>query len=395
MASEVVIIGGGAIGLCCAHYLLADGHSVTVIERNGGRGGTSWGNAGMVVPSHFEPLANPGMLKLGLKMMLNPEGPLGFGGLNPELLGWMRRFMSHATHEHVEATSQLILDLNLQSRELYRDLIGDKLSLTGMLMVCKTENALGGERTLAKTANKLGLATEELDRFDLAKLGFDALGAIRFLDDAFLAPTTFLTNLRSNLLNQGVRIVEADVKEINSSSVKTNSGAIGGDKFVLAAGAWSHRLVANLPLIPGRGYGFTVLNPPRSTENCAILVEARVATTPMDDGQRFTGVMELGAYSSEPNPQKLDKIRTSIPEYLPAYENHIFDEPVWVGHRPCSPDGLPYIGSFAGKPNLLAATGHGMMGMSLAPITGKLVSQLINDSPTSINIAKCSPNRFL
>ncbi|MEQ1933484.1 MAG: FAD-binding oxidoreductase [Fimbriimonadaceae bacterium] len=398
MAKHVVIIGGGDTGLCSARYLLKAGLQVTIVDRFGCSHGASWGNAGMVVPSHFEPLANPAMLRLGMKMMLSPSGPLGFSGVGTELMDWMRRFISNATHANVEAASQLILDLNLLSKQLYNELLGDRLKQTGMLMVCKTEATLKGELALAKVAQKLGLNTEVLDRFDLSKLGFDAFGAVKFCDDASLTPPDFLTSLRNELITLGLTLVEAEATGLSSNALVTKEGEISGDAFVLAAGAWSGRfareLNLKLPLTAGRGYGFTVTDPPLTTESGAILVEARVATAPMTKGQRFTGVMELGAFGSEPNPAKLAKIRASIPDYLPAYKDHKFTEEVWVGHRPCTPDGLPYIGSFEQMPNLFVATGHGMMGMSLAPITGKLISEMINGETVSVDVSKCSPNRI-
>ncbi len=343
----------------------------------------------MVVPSHFEPLANPGMLKLGLKMMLSPASPLAISPLAPDLAKWLKRFVASANHAHVEANSRLILGMNLQSRDLYRQLLGDNLGTTGMLMICKTESAFGGEQKLAETAQKLGLGTEELSRFDLASLGYDAAGAIKYSDDAFLTPPDFLTKLREES-----KIVEASVTAITQDAVKTSEGDIEGEFFVLAGGAWSGGLAPKLLMTPGRGYGFTVENPPGLTEHCAILVEARIATTPMTNGQRFTGGMELGNYSDSPDRRRLQRIRNAIPDYIPAYKNHAFNEEIWVGHRPCSPDGIPYIGPFAHQANLYAATGHGMMGMSLAPITGKLISEMICGEPPSLDVSKCSPNRI-
>lgn len=411
--ARVVVIGGGVVGLSCAYYLLKDGHTVTVIDRDGCTRGASWGNAGMIVPSHFEPMANPAMLALGLKMFAKRGAPLGFRGFGFGLLGWSYLyFLSAMTPNHVKNVSTLIRDLNIFSKVAYYDLLGDRLNLRGLLMVCKTEHAFGEEKQVTLAARELALKTDTLGRQDLKDLGFDATGAIWFRDDASLTPPDFLSWLLDEVKKLGGSILAAEVQAFRIArpafegsttikaihAVETSEGEIEHDIFVLAAGAWSGRLAKKLgiklPMTPGRGYGFTVPNPPKETLTAAILVESRVATTPMSGGQRFTGVMEIGGWSDQVTPARLDAMRAAIPEYLPAYRGHVFDEEVWVGHRPCSPDGVPYIGRFAGYPNLIAATGHGMMGMSLGPGTGQLVAKIVSGRDPILDLRPCSPDRF-
>jgi D-amino-acid dehydrogenase len=410
--SRVVVIGGGVVGLSCAYYLLRDGHHVTVIDRDGCTKGTSWGNAGMIVPSHFEPMANPPMLQLGFRLAMDTSGPVGFKW-SSALLKWAYAFNRTATRRHVHRTQKTILDLNLHSRQCYLDIYGDHVDPRGLIMVCQTPEMVAGERLVQAEAQKLGLKVEEVESDGLADLGFKGAGGIWFKDDAFLTPYDFMPWLRREVERLGGSIVKARAQSLWDTAnrpvyssilpptgnpvrhVRTDAGDVEGEIFVLAAGAWSGQLCPKLLMTPGRGFGFTVNNPPVKTAASAILVEARVATTPVSDGQRFTGVMELGNYGTEPTTRRLARIRKAIPTYVPSLESHTFDEDVWVGYRPCSYDGVPFIGRFRQTENLIAATGHGMMGMSLGPGTGKLVSQIVACQEPDIDLKWCSPDRRL
>lgn len=395
--ARVVVIGGGVVGLSCAYYLLKDGHSVTVLDRDGCTKGSSWGNAGMIVPSHFEPMANPGMLALGLKIASDRGGPLGFA-MKGEVAKWSMAFARSATKKHVERTQQTILDLNRHSRHCYFELFGAGVDGAGLLMVCESQAGLSAEAELAGAAMKLGVNVEFMGAQDLKDLGFRGAGAIWFKEDAFFTAADFMPWLRDQVTGLGGQIDAATVEKLQTASGRvqgalTSRGKIEGDEFILAAGAWSGKLGPKLLITAGRGYGFTVSDPPVRTSVCAILVEARVATTPVSGGQRFTGVMELGQWGSDFNPTRLERVRSAIPRYLPAFAGHDFNEDVWVGHRPCSFDGVPFIGRFARLPNLIAATGHGMMGMSLGPGTGRLVSDIVAGKEPQIDLTICSPDR--
>lgn len=395
--ARVVVVGGGVVGLSCAYYLLRDGHQVTVIDRDGATKGASWGNAGMIVPSHFEPMANPAMMALGLKMAREKDGPLGFAK-TPALARWSMAFAASATEKHVRRTQMTLLRLNRHSRACYFEIFPHGLNMAGLLMVCQTESAFNAEQHLSIAAMKVGLSCEIVGAVDLRSMSFRGAGGIWFKEDAYLTPYDFMPWITHEVLAKGGKILQATADSIvkekgRVKAIRTDQGAIDGDEFVLAAGAWSGRLSSKLLITAGRGYGFTVNNPPLKTSISAILVEARVATTPMSNGQRFTGVMELGAFGNEVSKARLDRIRRSIPDYLPAYAQHEFTEDVWVGHRPCSFDGVPYIGRYKRLENLIAATGHGMMGMSLGPGTGKLVSQIVAGAEPDIDLRWCSPDR--
>jgi D-amino-acid dehydrogenase len=184
------------------------------------------------------------------------------------------------------------------------------------------------------------------------------------------------------------------------TGVSLGDRTMDADLVVLAAGAWSTQLAKKIglkiPLLAGKGYGFTVVNPPETPRFPALLIEGRLAVTPMPEGLRFVGTMELGV-PTHPivNPNRVEGMRKSIKEYYPCFKDaHLEACPVWSGLRPCPPDGMPYIGVPSRYRNLIVATGHGMMGMSLGPVTGRLVGELAASQTPSVSLGLLSPDRY-
>ena len=406
------------IGLCTAYYARQKGHTVTVLERGApDHDSCSRGNAGMIVPSHFVPLAAPGMPSLGLRMMLNPESPFAIQPrADADLVDWAWKFYRAANAEHVARCGPLLRDLNLASRKAYEELstaFGDDFGLArrGLLMLCKTAQTLHDEMHLAESARALGLAADTLSAEETTSLdpniGMDVAGSIYFPGDCHLDPARFVDGLTRRLVEDGVRFVwNADVTGWRTVSggieaVRTSAGDFSADEYVIAGGSWSSEITRalglSLPLQAGKGYSFTVPAPRQLPEICAILVEARVAVTPMGGGLRFGGTMEITGLdqADRVSPRRVTGIKKSIPDYYPAFRPGDFEGlPIWTGLRPCSPDGLPYIGRFRDYPNVSAATGHSMMGLSLAPITGKLMAAVLSGEPPALNIAALRPDRF-
>ncbi len=425
MAKSVVIVGGGVIGLSVACYALRAGHRVTLVERGGpDRDNCSRGNAGMIVPSHFVPLAAPGMVGLGLRMLLNPEGPFA---LRPrpsrDLLRWGLAFCRSANAAHVARSAPLLRDLSLQSRRLFEELAnewGDDFGLTkrGLLMLCKTERALREETELAKQARALGLSAdvltpEEAARVDPSGPRLDVAGAVYFSQDCHLSPARFVAALTREVEKSGATLCwNTSVtgwrtkKDGSIAAVQTSAGDLSADEYVLAGGAWSPRILRDLPgagllLQAGKGYSVTLPRQKNRPGLCSILTEARVAVTPMltpemGDALRFAGTMEIGGLNSSVNRRRVAGMFQAIPRYFPDFGPDDFAGlPVWSGLRPCSPDGLPYVGRFKRHSNLCAATGHTMMGVSLAPVTGRLVADLLSGAPPILDIAAAlDPDRF-
>ncbi len=417
MSKRVVIIGGGVIGLCTAYYCARRGFAVTVVDRNPPeRDGCSFGNAGMIVPSHFVPLAAPGMVKLAFKWMWNPASPLYIKPrLDSDLMGWGVKFMKAANAGHVRRAAPLLRDLSLASRKYFEELAslpGIKFGLVkkGLLMLCKTEHALEEEAKMAEQARSLGIPAEVLDSKKAAALDpgarMDIAGAVYFPMDCHLTSRRFMQALETLTKASGTRflwgteILETEVRDGRLQAVVTsNRKKIEADEFVLCGGSWSANLARQLglriPLQAGKGYSLTIPKPRQLPEICSICTEARLAVTPMDGALRVGGTMEIAGLDETVNPVRvrgiIDSFCRYFPEFTPADFNGI--EP-WRGLRPCSPDGLPYVGRTRRLQNLSIATGHAMMGLSLGPVTGKLIAGILSGEPPPWDISMLSPDRY-
>jgi D-amino-acid dehydrogenase len=367
----------------------------------------------MVVPSHFIPLAAPGMIALGLKWMWNPESPFYIQPrLSWELLMWGARFWRASTREHVETAAPLLRDLNLASRELYVRFADEEqfgLVKRGLLMLCKKPSTLEEEAQTAVRAQELGVParvldpkqTEELDPF----ITMDVAGAVYFEKDCHLDPARYVGALERRLRAAGVELLyDVDVTGWRRQGSRleaacTTAGEIAADEFVLAGGAWSTQLAEGLglrlPMQAGKGYSITVPHPVEQPQLCSILSEARVAVTPMGDTLRFGGTMEISGLNERINQRRVAGILRAVPQYFPRFRQEHFENlQPWCGVRPCSPDGLPYLGRTKAAANLVVATGHAMMGLSLAPVTGQIAAQLIDSERARFNLELLRVDRF-
>jgi D-amino-acid dehydrogenase len=416
MSGRVVVIGGGVIGLSTALYLQRAGWQVTVVERGAPEHDScSLGNAGMIVPSHFVPLAAPGMVAYGLKRLADPESPFALSPrLSPDLIRWGWRFMRSCTKAHVDRSVGVLRDLNLRSRALYEELSGsldDDFGLTqrGLLMLCKEASTLEEESHFGARARELGIPAETVSSDRLRELDPDidlsVAGGVFFPKDCHLSPGRFVAAATRELQRGGATFVwetEATGWSIQSGrvvEVVTTNGRFGADHFVVAGGAWSpaaaRGLGLRLPMQAGKGYSMTLPAPPQLPRLCSILVEARVAVTPMGNTLRIGGTMEIAGNDLSVNERRVEGIRKSIPRYFPKFRTDDFrGVPVWSGLRPCSPDGLPYLGPVAGVSGAWVATGHAMMGLSLGPVTGEIMAGLISGTPVDFPMELLAPGRF-
>jgi D-amino-acid dehydrogenase len=417
MSKSILIIGGGVIGLCAAYYAQRAGHEVTVLEREplSHDDGCSTGNAGMVVPSHFVPLAAPGMPALGLKMMLRRDSPFAIRPrFDTQLFSWAWKFLRSSNAAHVERAAPILRDLGLASRREFEALaaeFGNEFGLVqkGLLMLCKTHEGLEHEAALVPQARALGMSAERLTPEETANLEpnvqMDIAGSVYFPQDCHLSPQKLVAGLTRQITANGGTIygeTSVDGWRIDRegiASVCTATRDFTADAYVLAAGSWSAALARKIrlrmPMQAGKGYSVTLPAPRQLPAICALLSEARVAVTPMGQSLRFAGTMEIAGLDRSINAARVGGIFDAIPRYFPEFRRDDFsDLPVWNGLRPCSPDGLPYLGRFAGIPNLYAATGHAMMGVSLAPITGKLLAEMISGQDPEIDLELLSPDRY-
>ena len=417
---RVAVVGGGVIGLCCAHYLARAGHRVTLIEREPESGDScSLGNAGLVVPSHIVPLAAPGMMSAGLKWMLDPQSPFYVKPrLSPDLALWGWKFFRAATKAHVERSAPLLRDLNMASRAAFEEL-GDELGdfdfqKNGLLMLFQSEAALEEERHVVEAAQKLGMGAQILSADEARqrdpKMRMDILGAAFYPDDCHLSPQKFVAALQRDLEQSGAQLRwdsevcdwKRDGKHIRAAVVQSEQGAreeIEADEWVLCGGSWSplmaRKLGLSLPVQAGKGYSVTLPEPKHLPSVPSLLMEARVAVTPMGQTLRLAGTMEIAGLDKSVNTRRVQGILGAVPRYYPDFDAADFQNvKVWAGLRPCSPDGLPYVGRPAKFDNLCVATGHAMMGLSLGPITGKLVAQTVSGQTPAFVSTLLNPDRF-
>lgn len=412
---KVVIIGGGIIGLSSAYYLVQEGCDVTIVDKTDLSDSCSYGNLGMIVPSHFVPLAAPGIVAQGIRWMFNSKSPFYVKPtLSGQLINWGLKFIKSANEANVKKAEKPLTDINLLSKQLYETLSKEPgfdfaFEKKGIIMYYKTEKVGEEEIHLAEKARSMGLDVEALSAEQVQQLEpnvkLDVLGGVHYRCDAHLYPNKLNEQLIHYLKEKRVRFITgSSVKQVNRKgnkivSIQAGDHVLDADVFVMAAGSWMPQLLQmaglHLPLMPGKGYSFTQKNTSNQLQVPAILCEARVAITPMGKDLRFGGTMEIGAINDKVNMNRVKGIVESVPAYLPGLNLSMPEEKeVWYGFRPCSPDGLPYIGYGAKYDNMLYAGGHAMMGLSLGPATGKLITELALRKPTTIDIKAFDPARF-
>lgn len=414
MSKNIVIIGGGIVGLSSAYFLQKEGHQVTVIDKSDITSGASFVNAGYLTPSHIIPMASPGMITKGLKMMFNSASPFYMKPrLDVDFLKWSWYFKKSSTEAKVEKAIPVIKDVNLLSRDLFEGIkasgdLGDfQLERKGLLMLYQTQKMLDHEMEVAQKASFLGLEVNELNKVQLSdiepNIQIAAEGAVHYECDGHTTPTEIMPKMLQYLQSVGVKIqtkeevLDLSVANGKVNEITTSKGNYTADEVVLAAGSWSggltKQLKIKLPLQAGKGYRINVARP-LGISMPAVLLEASMAVTPMKGFTRFAGTMEFSGINDYIRKERVEAIAAGAKKFYPELE--ITNEEksnAKSGMRPVTPDGLPYIGRSAQIKNLTFATGHAMMGWSLGPATGKLVSEIIDEKKTSMDISAFIPER--
>ncbi|MDE3124097.1 MAG: FAD-dependent oxidoreductase [Bacteroidota bacterium] len=414
---NVIVIGGGIIGLSSAYFLEKAGHTVTVIDQTDMLNNCSYGNAGYVCPSHFIPLATPGIVKQGLRWMLNDTSPFYVQPrISLSLIDWGIKFMKSATPEKVDMAAIPLRDIALFSQHMYEAMAQQPgfdfaYEHKGLLEIFQTEKGAEHAKHTVEKAHQLGLLDTELLDYDTLQAmepqtKLNALGAIYFKCDAHLYPNKLMHQLLQHLRKKNVTflknepVLQFKTFQHKITAIITPQSSYNADAFVLATGSWSRELAAqlqlSLPLMPGRGYSVTLENSPYHINYPAILLEGRAALTPMDGNKiRFGGTMEITKTTTPPKMKRVTGLLQAVQRFYPEFTIPLPPkEQIWFGFRPCSADGLPFIGKPKQWNNLVVATGHSMLGLSLGAGTGKLVTEIINEQKSSIALDAFRVNRF-
>ncbi len=413
MSKEVIVIGGGIIGLCSAYYLNREGHQVTIVDQSNMDAGASYVNAGYLSPSHIITLSAPGVMRQGLKWMFDKSSPLYIKPrLNLDFLRWVWAFNKSCSQSHVEKSAPVIRDISVLSQKLYEEIKQSEgftyhYDKKGLLMLCQTEHMLEEEMKMAIMAQELGLEAREVTKAELKimepNVEINAIGAAYFKCDHHSTPQEFMTEMKAHLRKEGViflsneKVENVEVNNGKIIGIKTNKQDLKADEYVLAAGSWSgllsKKLGLKLLMQAGKGYRLNT-EKPTGISIPAILAEAKAAVTPMNGFTRFAGTMEIAGINHEINKVRVEAIAKAANSYYPNIELSIEEkENAASGLRPVSPDGLPYIGKSNTCDNLTIAAGHAMMGWSMATATGKLVSEIISEQKTSLELEPFSPDR--
>jgi D-amino-acid dehydrogenase len=409
-----IVVGSGIVGIACAHYLAEAGLKVSVIDKGTIAGACSYGNCGYICPSHVSPLTEPGAIGTAIKSLFNPRAPFRVKpSLSPALWNWMWQFARRCNHAQVLAAGKHLQSILDASMNEYRRLI-PKHSLdcewkhNGLLYVFQTER---GMQRFAETDEMLlenfGVAARRIEGDALQEfepgLKPGLAGAFHYLNDASVRPDLLCKTWADRLRDGGITMIEnCELRGVRKSAsrvaaIETSTGGMEADLVVFALGAWSARwssaLECNVPIQPGKGYSITMSRPEYSPRHPILFPEHKVGASPFKDGFRLGSMMEFTGYDKSIPSHRIQLLRDSARPYLKASVDGEAQE-TWFGWRPMTWDSLPIIGRAPRLANAFLATGHNMLGLSLAPATGRLIAELVTGEKTHIDAAPFSPLRF-
>jgi D-amino-acid dehydrogenase len=410
---DVAVIGGGVIGVCSAYFLAQKGLKVILIEKGEIASGCSYGNGGLIVPSHAVPLASPGALGDGLRWLLDPESPFYIKPrLDAALFAWLARFTLASRQDVMLRSLPALRDLLSASAALYAELARTAgfefgYESAGSLWVCLTAERLEHEKKEVQLFEQFDIPVEVLGREEVharePALLPQVAGGVFYPNDGHIDPYRFVTGLAGQARSLGVdtctrtEVIGFEASNGRIALIRTTRGDIQAREVVLAAGSWSPEIARaldlHIPIQPAKGYSLTLENPDPSPRLPLLLGEAHVVVNPLGNALCVAGTLELAGMDFSINMRRVEAMRKGSSAYLPGLaEAQVLE--IWRGLRPCTPDGLPIIGRSDAFANLVVAAGHAMLGMSLGPVTGSLVAQLICEEKTEIDVFPLRIARF-
>jgi len=410
---DILVIGGGVIGVCSAYYLALKGFKVTLIEKNEIASGCSDGNAGLIVPSYAIPLASPGALGDGLRWLFDSESPFYIKPrFDLDLIKWLARFVLASRMGNMLRSMPVLRDLLFTSRVLFDELaqVDDfdfRFNARGSLSVCLTQSAFEKEKEETHLLERFDIPVRVVDQEEVHELEPallpNVIGGVYYPKDGRINPALFVIGLADKARELGVQIwsktgaIGFETSNRKITGVHTTRGVIHPKQIVLGAGSWSPEMARGLnlrlPIQAAKGYSITLENPPVTPKLPLFFSEAHAVANPLGDALRIAGTLELAGMDFSFNSRRIDAIRRSSCNYLPGLDDAKVIE-IWRGLRPCTPDGLPIISRSRDFNNLIVATGHAMLGISLGPITGRLVSQLVGGEKTDVDLTPFRMERF-
>lgn len=411
---SVLIVGGGVIGVCCAYFLGRDGWKVTLVERQEIGEGCSFGNAGLIVPSHSIPLAAPGVWRQGLGWLIHRDSPFRIRPrLDWSLAAWLFRFWRSCSPAQMRRNLPILRELHYASLRLFDELaqlpdLNFGYSRSGLLTVFRTRKGLEQGLEEARLLREAGVSVRPLGAGETEAhepyLRPGVAGGLLFEDDASVVPDAFVKGLAALVERRGAAVLpHTEVKGFEIAgdrvaAVLTARERYSADEIVLAAGSATPVLGGHLgirmPIEAGKGYSMTFDRHEPGPRLPLMLGEDRVSVTPLGSRVRFSGTLDLtGREDVSVDRYRAESILRNAARWLrdvPALDG----TPVWSGLRPCTPDGLPVVGRPSKYRNVIVAAGHAMLGVSLGPITGTLVADLAAQRPTALPLTALWPDRF-
>ena len=406
---RTVVIGGGVIGLACAYALAKRDHHVTIVDAHAPGAGASEGNAGWITPSLSMPVPAPGMVGTSLKWMLRSDSPLYIKPtLDPRRISWLVKLLRNCNERRYSDGLAATVGLNAETFSLFDELQADGIDFemhrSGLLFcfleaVNSTHVLTDIDRAVELGYKPLLLGPGEVMEME-PEITPDVKAGIYLEQERQVRPESLVTGYVKRLLDEGADIrVASRIRGFEYSKgrivgARNGDDVIEGDEFVIAAGAHSGRLARTLgykiPIEAGKGYSVHHEPAPVTLSHALYLYESRVGATPFDGAVRFAGTMEFSGINDRMEPKRVAAISGSAKRYLHAWPDEV-EGRAWTGMRPMTPDGLPVIGRIAD--NVSIASGHSMLGVTLAPVTGELVAQVVADGAQPDVLRPFSPDR--